>query len=235
MSARKGAGKSRGNRWSQNSASNSGAIRRQPFGMNRSSPLDREGLEPNTARRSMGLLDVMIEQLTMLTEEGLRDLQLAVATEIAFRGDVRESLNEQREADRVNGSSEFANGMTAADLYDPFDRPQVKWFQTAMRDPTTRRREKPKHLMTMTQRLSLIAIGIWVVPVQWRLNSPQMARLFERMAILLGLVAGGEFMMLVRFGHWAQAGLAWNSWRCWQWSMKLFWMVLALYLAVSQE
>ena len=123
MSASKGAGKSPGNRWSQNSASNSGAIRRQPFGMNRSSPLDREGLEPNTARRSMGLLDVMIEQLPMLTEKGLRDLQLAVATEIAFRGDVRESLNEQREADRVNGSSEFANGMTAADLYDPFDRP----------------------------------------------------------------------------------------------------------------
>ena len=97
MSASKGAGKSPGNRWSQNSSSNSGAIRRQPFGMNRSSPLDREGLQPNTARRSMGLLDVMIEQLTMLTEKGLRDLQLAVATEISCRGDVRESLNEDRE------------------------------------------------------------------------------------------------------------------------------------------
>ncbi len=44
-------GKSAGNRWRQNSSSNSGAIRRQPFGMNRSGPLDSEGLQPNTARR----------------------------------------------------------------------------------------------------------------------------------------------------------------------------------------
>ena len=46
-----------------------------------------------------------------------------MATEISFRGDVRESLNENREADRVNGTSEFAAGETAADRYDPFDRP----------------------------------------------------------------------------------------------------------------
>ena len=30
---------------------------------------------------------------------------------------------EDRETNRVNGTSEFAEGMTAADLYDPFDRP----------------------------------------------------------------------------------------------------------------
>ena len=115
---------SAGNRWTaQNSLPNSGAIRRQAFGMNRSGPLDSEVPQPGTDRRSMGLLDVMVDQLPMLTEKGLRDLQLAVATEISFRGDVRESLNENREADRVNGTSEFAAGETAADRYDPFDRP----------------------------------------------------------------------------------------------------------------
>ena len=99
------------------------------LGMNRSGPLESEEPQPGTARRSMGLLDAMVDQLPMLTEKGLRDLQLSVATEISFRGDVRESLNEAREADRSNGTSEFAASMvlgveqTAADRYDPFDRP----------------------------------------------------------------------------------------------------------------
>ena len=108
----KGSGKSAGNRWTtRNSVPNSGVVRRQPFGMNRSGPLDSEAPQPGTARRSMGLLDVMVDQLPMLTEKGLRDLQLSVATEISFRGDVRESLNEACEADRSNGTSEFAASM----------------------------------------------------------------------------------------------------------------------------
>ena len=131
MSTEKGAGKSAGNRWRPNSSSNSGVIRRQPYGMNRSSPLDSEGLPPNTERRAMGLLDVMVDQLPMLTEKGLRDLQLAVATEISFRGDVRESLNETRHAEDLEGTSEFAASMvlgveqTVADRYDPFNRPRA--------------------------------------------------------------------------------------------------------------
>ena len=41
-----------------------------PFGMNRSGPPDSEVPQPGTARRSMGLLDVMVDQLPMLTEKG---------------------------------------------------------------------------------------------------------------------------------------------------------------------
>ncbi len=70
----------------------------------------------------MGLLDVMVDQLTMLTEKGLRDLQLAVATEISFRGDVMRDWK---------GHQNFAASMvlgveqTVADRYDPFNRPRA--------------------------------------------------------------------------------------------------------------
>ena len=69
----KGSGKAAGNRWTtRNLVPNSGVVRRQPFGMNRSGPLDSEPPQPGTARRSMGLLEVMVDQLPMLTEKGLR-------------------------------------------------------------------------------------------------------------------------------------------------------------------
>lgn len=47
---------------------------------------------------SSSLVEVMIDQLPRLTERGLRDLQMSIACELCFRGDVREN-NEEVEAE----------------------------------------------------------------------------------------------------------------------------------------
>ena len=47
------------------------------------------------------MVDELIDQLPMLTEKGLREANLALSYELAYRGDVREALREQREMDEA--------------------------------------------------------------------------------------------------------------------------------------
>ena len=53
--------------------------------------------------QAAALVDIMVDQLSLLTERGLRDLQVALAYEMSFRGDVRESNEEQRALARAAG------------------------------------------------------------------------------------------------------------------------------------
>ena len=53
-----------------------------------------------------GLLDVMVDQLPMLTEKGLRELLVATSCELSFRGDVREENEEVRMAHAKGGGTE---------------------------------------------------------------------------------------------------------------------------------
>ena len=52
-----------------------------------------------------GLLDVMVDQLPMLTEKGLRELLVATSCELSFRGDVREENEEVRMAHAKGGGT----------------------------------------------------------------------------------------------------------------------------------
>ena len=52
---------------------------------------------------SAGLLEIMIDQLPMLTEKGLRELMVSVSCELSFRGDVREQNEEVQLEYEANG------------------------------------------------------------------------------------------------------------------------------------
>ena len=52
---------------------------------------------------SAGLLDIMIDQLPMLTEKGLREMMVALSCELSFRGDVREQNEEVQLAHEASG------------------------------------------------------------------------------------------------------------------------------------
>ena len=77
------------------------AFRRLPLGVHRYGPMN-----PPTpsARSRTALVDTIIEQLPMLTEKGLRELNMALSYELGFRGDVREHQEEQAAAARALGS-----------------------------------------------------------------------------------------------------------------------------------
>ena len=50
-----------------------------------------------------GLLEIMQDQLPMLTEKGLRELLISVSCELSFRGDVREQNEEVQMEYEANG------------------------------------------------------------------------------------------------------------------------------------
>ena len=52
---------------------------------------------------SAGLLEIMTDQLPMLTEKGLRELMVSVSCELSFRGDVREQNEEVQLAYEASG------------------------------------------------------------------------------------------------------------------------------------
>ena len=52
---------------------------------------------------SAGLLEIMIDQLPMLTEKGLREMMVALSCELSFRGDVREQNEEVQLAHEASG------------------------------------------------------------------------------------------------------------------------------------
>ena len=52
---------------------------------------------------SAGLLEIMIDQLPMLTEKGLRELMVSLSCELSFRGDVREQNEEVQLAYEASG------------------------------------------------------------------------------------------------------------------------------------
>ena len=52
---------------------------------------------------SAGLLEIMVDQLPMLTEKGLRELMISVSCELSFRGDVREQNEEIQLEYEANG------------------------------------------------------------------------------------------------------------------------------------
>lgn len=64
------------------------AFRRLPLGVHRYDPMN-----PPTpsARSQTALVDTTIDQLPMLTEKGLRELNMALSYELGFRGDLREN------------------------------------------------------------------------------------------------------------------------------------------------
>ena len=76
-----------------------GAHRRLPLGTHRYDPMHPPVPPPGTNRQA--LVDELIDQLPMLTEKGLREVNLALSYELAYRGDVREALREQREMDEA--------------------------------------------------------------------------------------------------------------------------------------
>jgi len=69
------------------------AYRRLPFGVHRYDPIHPPVPPAGTNRQA--LVDELIDQLPMLTEKGLREVNLALSYELAYRGDVREALPEQ--------------------------------------------------------------------------------------------------------------------------------------------
>ena len=75
------------------------AYRRLPFGVHRYDPIHPPVPPAGTNRQA--LVDELIDQLPMLTEKGLREVNLALSYELAYRGDVREALREQREMDEA--------------------------------------------------------------------------------------------------------------------------------------
>ena len=52
---------------------------------------------------SAGLLEIMTDQLPMLTEKGLRELLISISCELSFRGDVREQNEEIQLECEANG------------------------------------------------------------------------------------------------------------------------------------
>ena len=52
---------------------------------------------------SAGLLEIMIDQLPMLAEKGLRELMVSLSCELSFRGDVREQNEEVQLEYEANG------------------------------------------------------------------------------------------------------------------------------------
>ena len=52
---------------------------------------------------SAGLLEIMTDQLPMLTEKGLRELLISISCELSFRGDVREQNEEIQLEYEANG------------------------------------------------------------------------------------------------------------------------------------
>ena len=52
---------------------------------------------------SAGLLEIMTDQLPMLTEKGLRELLISISCELSFRGDVREQNEEVQLEYEANG------------------------------------------------------------------------------------------------------------------------------------
>ena len=79
--------------------------RRLPFGTHRYDPIHPPVPPAGTNRQA--LVDELIEQLPMLTEKGLREVNLALSHELAYRGDVREALREQREMDEAMEAREL--------------------------------------------------------------------------------------------------------------------------------
>jgi len=57
-----------------------------------------------SARSQTALVDPMIDQLPVLTEKGLRELNMALSYELGFRGDLRENQEEQAAVARALGS-----------------------------------------------------------------------------------------------------------------------------------
>ena len=115
----KGSGKSAGSVGHDDETRGSGPDRRlprEPLGpYNRPFPVDgclwerrmwaserRKGKGKGKST-SAGLLDIMIDQLPMLTEKGLREMMVALSCELSFRGDVREQNEEVQLAHEASG------------------------------------------------------------------------------------------------------------------------------------
>ena len=115
----KGSGKSAGSVGHDDETPGSGPDRRlprEPLGpYNRPFPVDgcpwerrmwaserRKGKGKGKST-SAGLLDIMIDQLPMLTEKGLREMMVALSCELSFRGDVREENEEVQLAHEASG------------------------------------------------------------------------------------------------------------------------------------
>ena len=91
--------------------------RRLPFGVHRYDPVHPPVPPAGTNRQA--LVDELIDQLPMLTEKGLRELNLALSHEIGYRGDVREGLQEQREMDKAMEAREVPDfGATSSRGHD---------------------------------------------------------------------------------------------------------------------
>ena len=76
---------------------------REPLGpYDRPCPIDlRKG--KSKGRIAAGLLEIMQDQLPMLTEKGLRELLVSISCELSFRGDVREQNEEIQLEYEANG------------------------------------------------------------------------------------------------------------------------------------
>ena len=115
----KGSGKSAGSVGHDDETPGSGPDRRlprEPLGpYNRPFPVDgcpwerrmwaserRKGKGKGKST-SAGLLDIMIDQLPMLTEKGLREMMVALSCELSFRGDVREENEKVQLAHEASG------------------------------------------------------------------------------------------------------------------------------------
>ena len=115
----KGSGKSAGSVGHDDETPGSGPDRRlprEPLGpYNRPFPVDgcpwdrrmwaserRKGKGKGKST-SAGLLEIMIDQLPMLTEKGLREMMVALSCELSFRGDVREQNEEVQLAHEASG------------------------------------------------------------------------------------------------------------------------------------
>ena len=115
----KGSGKSAGSVGHDDETPGSGPDRRlprEPLGpYNRPFPVDgcpwdrrmwaserRKG-KGKGKTTSAGLLEIMIDQLPMLTEKGLREMMVALSCELSFRGDVREQNEEVQLAHEASG------------------------------------------------------------------------------------------------------------------------------------
>ena len=77
---------------------------REPLGpYNRPFPVDGCPWDRRIKTTSAGLLEIMIDQLPMLTEKGLREMMVALSCELSFRGDAREQNEEVQLAYEASG------------------------------------------------------------------------------------------------------------------------------------
>ena len=101
------------------------AYRRLPFGVHRYDLIHPPVPPAGTNRQA--LVDELIDQLPMLTEKGLRELNLALSHELGYRGDVREGLQEQREMDRAMEAREVPEfGATSSRGHDDVEEEPVE-------------------------------------------------------------------------------------------------------------